>query len=371
VRRAARAPDAQSARQRLFSRASGPVSPCFFLREQGGRSGARIKTVCCPESEGGRSDSRVYAIAIFFGQRTLSGASQTRDPQQNQHSSDMSPAPSVQCLFCHSRNPLGANYCERCDEQLDLQPCNRCGAVDHRTATACHKCGGPFSVPVVPGFAPLFKPTVKPAVKSAVTPAVKSAVVDEQLTHHASSDTRVANFKAEHLDALTHSRPVELPVDDVRLPEPPGAVAKLRRGTLVAVSSIFLVLIATAVSLYLYGGRAAQPVQPVQTQVQTQDVVGVSTAGKPEDAARSNGEAEVDKPSKPLDRTATHSGRTNKASAAPSFTPPAVDAATTASPLPAPDAEIKNAQNPSVAIRCEPAVATLGLCNLDSQTEQP
>jgi ribosomal protein L40E len=270
----------------------------------------------------------------------------------------MSPAHSVQCLFCHSRNPSGANYCERCDEQLDLQPCNRCGAVDHRTATACHKCGGQFSLPVAPGFAPLFNPAVKPAVKS--------AVVDEKLIHPASADPRLANTKAEHLDELTRSRPEELPVDDVRSPEPPGTVAKVRRGTLVAVSSTFLVLIATAVSLYLYSGRAAQP---VQTQVQMQDVIDSSIAGQPEDAARSNGEAGVDTPSKPLDSAATRSGRTNKVSAAPSLTPPAPDAATTASPLPAPDAEIKNAQNPSVAIRCEPAVATLGLCDLDSQKE--
>jgi ribosomal protein L40E len=225
----------------------------------------------------------------------------------------MSQAHSVQCLFCHSLNPSGAAYCDRCDEQLDLQPCNRCGAVDHRTATVCHKCGGPFSSPVAPGLAPLFMP------------AVKSADVDVKLIRQASSDTRVANSKAEHLDELTHSRPEEPPVDDVRWLEPPSTVAKVRRRTVVAVSSTFLVLITTAVSLYLYSGRAAQP---VLTQVQMQDVT-------------------------------------------PPLAPPAPDAATTASPLPAVDAEIKDAQNPSAAIRCEPAVATLGLCNLDSQTEKP
>ena len=235
----------------------------------------------------------------------------------------MSQAPSVQCLFCHSRNPSGANYCGRCDEQLDLQPCIRCGAVDHRTATACHKCGGLFSSTVAPEFAPLFKP----------------AAVEQKLTHHASTDTRVGNSKAEPVHVPTHSRPAELHVDDVRLPEPPGTVAKARRGTFVAVSSIFLFLIATAVSLYLYGGRTAQP---VQTQVQMQDAIAVSNAGKPLDAARTDGEAGM-----------------------------APDAATTTSTLPAPDAEIRNAQNPPVDINCQPAVATLGLCNLDSQKEKP
>jgi len=238
----------------------------------------------------------------------------------------MSQAPSVQCLFCHSRNRWGANYCERCEEQLDLQPCNRCGAVDHRSATACHKCGGQFSLSVAPGFAPLFRP----------------AVVDQKLTHHhASSDKRVADPKVEHIDQLTQSRAEELPVDDVRLPEPPRTAAKARRGTFVAVASIFLFLVATAASIYWYSGRTAQPVR-TQVQVQVQDAIDVSNAGKPEDAARTDGEAGM-----------------------------ATDAAPTASPLPAPDAELNNARNQSVVIDCQPAVATLGLCDLHSQKEKP
>lgn len=58
--------------------------------------------------------------------------------------SEISP---LRCLFCNLRNVASAKYCNECASPLHLQPCNKCGAIDNRTAITCYKCGAEFNVP--------------------------------------------------------------------------------------------------------------------------------------------------------------------------------------------------------------------------------
>ena len=87
----------------------------------------------------------------------------------------MSFIPPLQCLFCRHPNPAGANFCNDCGSQLNLQPCGQCGAIDDRAAKICYKCGAGFSVPAALGLDTPFAPTINEA---AVTfPALNNAKV--------------------------------------------------------------------------------------------------------------------------------------------------------------------------------------------------
>ena len=57
----------------------------------------------------------------------------------------MSSTSPLQCLFCKHSNAPDVIFCSACDAQLDLQPCEQCGAVDSRAAKRCHKCGSEFA----------------------------------------------------------------------------------------------------------------------------------------------------------------------------------------------------------------------------------
>ncbi|NMM80205.1 hypothetical protein B2J86_04530 [Acidovorax sp. SRB_14] len=265
----------------------------------------------------------------------------------------MSQMPSLQCLFCQHLNPSDAVFCNNCGGQLNLQPCDRCGAVDLRTATNCYKCGAEFSLPIAPGVDFPFTP----------------AIADNEFTYPTSTDPGVADSEAEHLNAgLTYSHPERQPVDEALPPETSATATSWRRGTPFAIPAILLLLITTAVSVYLYLGHTAQP---AQTQGQKQEVIDVSGARKPSDSVPSNGAAGMDAALKPIDTVQTPPASANNPEKTPSLTPPSADAALAARPLPATDAETKTLQDPSVVEKCPPAVATLGLCNMNTQQEKP
>lgn len=261
--------------------------------------------------------------------------------------------PSLQCLFCQHLNPSDVDYCNSCDGQLNLQPCDRCGAVDLRTATNCYKCGAEFSLPVVQGLDFPLPP----------------AIVDKELTRPTSTDPGVADSETEHLiPRLIYSHPERQAVDEVPSPETSATAAKLRRGTPVAILAILLLLITTAVAVYLYRGHTAQA---ARTQVQKQVINDVSGARKPGESVPSNGASGMDAALKPMDTVQTSPASANKSKKTASLKPPGADAALAARPLPATDGEIKTLQDLSAVGKCPPAVATLGLCNPDTQQEKP
>lgn len=77
---------------------------------------------------------------------------------------EMSSQPPLQCLFCNHLNPAGASFCNDCGSQMHLQPCDRCGAINKRTARACHKCDAGFTLPAAPAPEPTPEPAPSPAV---------------------------------------------------------------------------------------------------------------------------------------------------------------------------------------------------------------
>lgn len=253
----------------------------------------------------------------------------------------MSKIPSLQCLFCQYLNPSDADYCNSCDGQLNLQPCDRCGAVDLRTATNCYKCGTEFSQHMAPGLDLTLMP----------------AIVDKEFTYPTSTEPERLNVR------LTYSRSARQPVDEVFSPKTSATAANSRRGAPVVALAILLLLIVTAVSVYLYRGHITQP---ARAQGQKQVVIDLSGARNPGESAPSNGAAGADAALKPMDTVQIPPVSANK----PAKTPGA-DAALAARPLPATVPEPKASQDLSVVGKCPPAVATLGLCNPDSQQEKP
>lgn len=265
----------------------------------------------------------------------------------------MSQLPSLQCLFCQHLNPSDADYCHSCDGQLNLQPCVRCDAVDIRTATHCYKCGAAFSLPVAPGL------------DFPRTPSI----VDKELSAPTATDSGIADAKAEQLHARRAYLHFERPsVDESPSPATSANATKLRRGPPVAILAVLLLLITTAVAVYLYRGQSPQA---ARTKVQNQAVHDMSGARQPGESAPSHGAAGMDAALQPVDPVPTPPSRLNPPEKTPSRTPPGADAALAAHPLPAADGETKTLQDVSVVDKCPPAVATLGLCNPDIQQEKP
>lgn len=266
---------------------------------------------------------------------------------------EMSQLHSLQCLFCQQLNPSDADYCNSCDGQLNLQPCVHCDAVDLRTATHCYKCGAAFSLPAAPGLGLLRTPAIVGRESSAPT-----------ATNPAASDT-----EPEQHDALrTYSHSERQPLEESPSPARSATAANSRRGAPAAILGILLLLITASVAFYLYRGHTPQA---ARTQIQNQAVQDVPGARKPEESAPSQGAAGMDAALKPMDPVQTPPSRLNPPVKTPSPTPPGADAARAARPLPGTDGGTKAVQDLSVDEKCPPAVATLGLCNPDTQQEKP
>lgn len=232
----------------------------------------------------------------------------------------------IQCLFCQHLNPSDADYCDSCDGQLNLQPCDRCGAVDHRTAKNCYKCGSKFPSPG------------KPQYDRLLTPAIAGV----------------------H-DRPTHAQLERPSTDKMLLPQTWASATPVRRGMPVGVVAMLLVLAATVVFVYLYRGDTEHRAQTLGPQ---ESVVEVPGAGQSRETATANRAAGWDASSTPAAPVRMPPGNANSP-AKPSSTKQA------ASPLPASSAEMDAPQDQAVAEKCLPAVAALGLCNLDNQQKRP
>lgn len=227
----------------------------------------------------------------------------------------MSSIPSLRCLFCQHLNPAGAVFCNDCGGQLNLQPCERCGAIDSRTATNCYKCGAEFPVPVAP------EPDALPA----------PAIPDKE---------------------PSYASPEPQAVDEVLSSETAATAAPSRRRLHVAVLAFLLVVASAVVSVYLYEGQQAR--QQGENPGQKQAVTGLPSAPS----------------AQATDTVRKPAAGTMEPENTPSPAPPGADVARTARPLPATDAEVKARQDSPIVEKCPPAVATLGLCNPEIPQEK-
>lgn len=253
----------------------------------------------------------------------------------------------LQCLFCQQLNPADVDYCKSCDEQLNLRPCYRCGAVDLRTATTCHKCGGDFSlaVPAVRDFQ--FRPSNFDQEPLEAGPGAPKSEAERQ-----SADP-------------TYSRLERKSVDAIGLPEDSPPAANPQRRTRVAVLALLSLLVMAALSAYLYRGRLARVDRP-QGQEQTVSDLSDTRSTKEAAASRRTG---LDSASTAADTGPSPPASENQAAARQSAAAPRADAAL-ALPLPATSGGADTPQDPSTDKPCPPAVAALGLCNLDMPQEK-
>lgn len=236
-------------------------------------------------------------------------------PLSERHLHEMSLMPPLQCLFCRHLNPAGASFCNDCGSQLNLQPCDQCGAIDDRAAKNCYKCGAEFTLPPAPGL------------RAPLAPALH----ENTLIYPALNQASLAG------------PPAALPMDETASPEMGVTAPGSRRGTLVAVPALVLALLAT--SVYFYYGRSGQ-LGPTPAK-STPSVVA----------------APIDTALSATDTPPALATGTVAAEKAPSPVPPTVGTAPAVRLPSVPYAEVKTRQDPAIFEECPQAVAALGLCN--------
>lgn len=258
----------------------------------------------------------------------------------------MSSIPPLQCLFCNHLNPADASFCNRCGSPMHLQPCDRCGAIDKRSAKSCYKCGSGFTLPAPPDSAPDAAPAV-PDDQPAAPSLIEVAVAREQPP--LPEDFSPADFALQTVD------------------EPPAYdSARSARAWGVPVSALLLVA-AAAWGYYYFELLAPSATQQGAVRPAPQ----VSGALMSDDAATPT-------VAPPLEGASVATGTTPTlapVSSAPDETPapvaPTAGAAITAQPSAATADEVKTLQAPPILKECPPAVATLGLCSPISNQEKP
>jgi len=260
----------------------------------------------------------------------------------------MSFIPPLQCLFCRHPNPAGANFCNDCGSQLNLQPCGQCGAIDDRAAKSCYKCGAGFSVPAAPGLDTPFAPTINEA---AVTfPALNNAQVATEQDAPSVDGTILINA------GVSPTRP--------------------RGGMRMALPVLLLVLLSA--SFYFYGGSSAQ-LSPKQYLAPATSATSATSAISAIPAvpmpARSTGNAATARLEPELVQTSRRpqiAAGTIDLDRAPSMVaPPVAGTKASSGPAPGAESEAQNRQHSPGVEDCPPAVATLGLCSSNPKQKGP
>lgn len=246
--------------------------------------------------------------------------------------------PPLQCLFCNHLNPAGASFCNDCGSQMHLQPCDRCGAVDKRTARNCYKCGAGFTLPAASEI------NSAPALVASQT-----------------ADPSMDDF--DRAQALTTLIPVQL---DETLSLDKGAMASGPRRTW-RVAAMALLLLMIAVAVYFYMAQSVQRVsQPRPVQLPPSVSGGPITSG----ATPSPGEAPVDAASVPVATPRKLGAATSEPDEARPLAPAGAGAAMTARPSSVTGAEANVRQDPPIFKECPQAVAALGFCSPDTKQEK-
>ena len=242
------------------------------------------------------------------------------------HLLEMSLLPTLQCLFCNHLNRVGARFCNDCGSQMHLQPCDRCGAPNKRSAKSCFKCGSGFTLPAA---APDLDAAPEFLVDQPADPALNEATV-------ATEHTPV------HPDAAPVP-PEPQPADETVAAETGATATRPRRNWRVA--TLTALLAAIAMSLYYYSEQSAQPAkQPGKTDA-TQIAPTVPGAPTSADAAASS-------VAPPLEPASVATGSAPKLAAGGS-------GLGAAPPLAAPGAGAVTSVPPSV---CSEQERILGLC---------
>ena len=253
--------------------------------------------------------------------------------------------PPLQCLFCNHLNPADASFCNSCGSQMHLQPCDRCGAVDKRSAKACYKCDSAFTLPAAsePEPAPVApdQPLAEPALFDADT-AQEFAPAHPDPAH------------PDPAHALLEAQPV---TEMVTTEKAATATGSRRPWPSVAFAILF---VATALTAYYYARPPAR-VPPQQGAIPV--VAGAAAVSVAPIAAQA-------KPTLPAPVAAA---------SAPAAAPPKLVAsspgldAVAAAPstvLPRSNTDVMRRAEPAILKDCPQAVAALGLCSPGAKQEK-
>ena len=248
--------------------------------------------------------------------------------------------PPIQCLFCNHLNPAGARFCNDCGSQLHLQPCDRCGATNKRTAKTCYKCGAGFTLPGAPGMASESvvlepQPTLDPP--PVVAPKNEVSIASEQTPWPESVTPRE---------------------DDTPSPRRWATVVGSRRTVRIAATAILLVAI--VMSGEYYSEQSAEFTKTQGVIPFAPPASGIATAPA---VATQPGASSPDGPTTPAVVNISELDKTL------SLAPPGAGVASSTRPLPATGAEIMPRREPPVFRECPDAVAALGFCNPPTKTE--
>ncbi|WP_189689083.1 hypothetical protein [Pseudorhodoferax aquiterrae] len=257
----------------------------------------------------------------------------------------------LKCLFCQHLNPADVDYCNSCDGQLNLQPCYRCGGVDLRTATKCHKCGGAFSLTVPPERDFQFRPSNFDLAGGDGTPQRLEAPPSAAL------------FQSKHPTDGHVDRPS---ADAAAPPELSLPGARSQRGTRMAVLVLALLLVVGAISAYVYQGARSRA---DGSQGREEAAGDSSNARRGQESVGSERPPARDATAMPNEAVQSPLAMENDAVRQRSAAAPATEAATSSS-LPATGTDAVPLPESSTGKPCPPAVAALGLCNLDMPQEK-
>ena len=259
-----------------------------------------------------------------------------RPPQQGRLREMSSLPPPLQCLFCNHLNPAGASFCNDCGSQMHLQPCDRCGAINKRTARNCYKCDAGFTLPAAP------EPDSAP------------------------QDAGIEKLRTSAPVDATPPAPESAPAYEIVSSASAAAATGSRRTVHFAVPA--MVLVAMAVGVYYF-------LVPSAPSAQTPGAAPLASGASGTLTSVSAGPATADAP---IDPASAATGVTPTPVAAisgpgealaPAPAPPKAVAAMTARRSPPPDAEPKSPAAAPILVQCPDAVAALGLCSSATKEE--
>jgi ribosomal protein L40E len=268
----------------------------------------------------------------------------------------MSTTPTLQCLFCNHLNPGGASFCNDCGSQMHLQPCDRCGAINKRTAKSCHKCDSSFTLPGTSAHGPALAPEPE-GLHGQTERRATSTQLEESVTGF-------ANTASPDQIGMTEETP-----QFYQLVTPQGDVQDIRSKGRPAwrLKALASVIAVSALAAYYYKPhlKPAAKEQLVESPAQSAPTTPVAvmtaapTIAPPSDITQSH-----TSPAATRDTSKVSPDRTI------AMAPPGAGPATPPI-LPPPMADTQARPTPPLLRECPEAVATLGICSQSTNPEKP
>jgi ribosomal protein L40E len=266
----------------------------------------------------------------------------------------MSSTPTLQCLFCNHLNPGGASFCNDCGSQMHLQPCDRCGAINKRTAKSCHKCDSSFTLPGASARGPEPEPE---ALHVQTERRATSTLREESVTGFANTASPDQIGMTEETPQFYQLVTPQSDIQDIRSKGRPSWRLKALT-TVIAVSVL-------AAYYYKPHLKPSTREQLVEAPAQTAPTTPVAVATATPTIAPTTDLPQSNTTPAPL-HTISKASMDRTIAMAPPGAGPA-----TPPILPPTMADNRAQPTPPLLKECPDAVATLGICNQSTNLEKP